>query len=29
VQTIIAAGCPAARVIGYTEAGPPRIRVIA
>jgi selenide,water dikinase len=27
-QTIVAAGYPAARVIGHTEAGPPRIRVI-
>ena len=29
LQMIIAAGYPAARVIGYTEAGPPRIRVTA
>jgi selenide, water dikinase len=28
LQTIIAAGYPAARVIGHAEAGPPRIRVI-
>jgi len=28
VQTIVAAGYPAARVIGAMEVGPPRIRVI-
>ena len=29
VQTIIAAGYPATRVIGAAEAGPPKIRVMA
>jgi selenide,water dikinase len=28
VQTILAAGCPAARVIGSTQAGPPGIQVV-
>jgi selenide, water dikinase len=28
LHTIVAAGYPAARIIGHTEAGPPRIRVI-
>jgi selenide, water dikinase len=28
LQTIVAAGYPAAHIIGHTEAGPPRIRVI-
>jgi selenide,water dikinase len=29
VRTIVAAGYPAARIIGHAEAGPPRIRVVA
>jgi len=29
LQTITQAGCPAARKIGYAQAGPPMIRIVA